>query len=75
MGDWNAILDPKLDKAGQSASGLDRCESSLINLLAMHDDLVDRFPLDYSGREMWMWLIDLPSGQIQTYLERMLEEP
>ena len=37
MGDWNVILDPKLDKGGRDASGLDRCESSLIDLLANHD--------------------------------------
>ena len=51
MGDWNAILDPKLDKGGWGASSSDRCESSLINLLAKHD-LVDRFHLDHSGQEM-----------------------
>ena len=74
MDDWEAIFDPKLDKAGQGASGLDRCESSLIDLLAEHD-LIDRFRLDYPGQEMWTWLIDSPSGQIQTYLNRVLEEP
>ena len=36
MGDWNAIFDHKLDKGGWGASGLDWCESSLINLLAEH---------------------------------------
>ena len=34
VGDWNAILDPKIDKAGWGASGSDRCESSLIDLMA-----------------------------------------
>ena len=29
MGDWNAILDPKIDKVGRGASRLGRCESSL----------------------------------------------
>ena len=24
MGDWNAILEPKIDKAGRDASGSDR---------------------------------------------------
>ena len=52
MGDWNTILDPKLDRGGQSASGLDRCESSLIDLLTVHD-LVDRIRLDHPGQEMW----------------------
>ena len=51
MGGWNAILDPKIDKGGRGASGLDRCESSLIDLLAEHD-LVDRFCLNHPEREM-----------------------
>ena len=68
VGDWDAILDHKLDKARLGASGSDRCESSLIDLQAKHD-LVNRFCL-----EMWTWLNNLPSGQIQAYLDRVLEE-
>ena len=73
MGDWNAILDPKLDKSEMGASRSDRCESSQIDLLDEHD-LVDRFRLDHPAREMWTWLGDLPSGQIRSYLDRVLEE-
>ena len=47
LDDWNAILDPEIDKAGRGASGLDRCESSLIDLMAQHD-LVDKFRMDHS---------------------------
>ena len=68
VSDWNVILDPKLDKAGW---GTDRCNSSLIDLLTEHD-LVNLFRLDQPGQEMWMWLIDLPSAQIQTNLDRVL---
>ena len=32
VGDWYAILDPKIDKARRSAQRLDRCENSLIDL-------------------------------------------
>ena len=32
-GDWNAIFDPKIDRAGRGASGSGRCESSLVNFL------------------------------------------
>ena len=53
--DWNAVLDPKIDKARRGASGSDRCESSLTDLMAQHD-LLDRFRLDQPGREMWTWL-------------------
>ena len=73
MDDWNAILDPKLDKDRRGASGSDRWESSLINLL-VEFDLVDRFRLDYPGQEMWTWLGDSPTGQVRSYLDRVLEE-
>ena len=71
MGDWNTILDPEIDKAGRGASGSDRCESSLIDLIAQHD-LVDRFRVDYPGSEMWTWLDSSPSVRIRTYLDKVL---
>ena len=70
MGDWNAILDPKIDKVGQGASRLGRCESSLVGLMTRHD-LVDRFCLDHPGREMWTWLDSLPSAKVGSYLDRV----
>ena len=51
--DWNAFLDPKLDRVERSATGLNRCESSLVDFMARFD-LVDRFCLDPPGREMWI---------------------
>ena len=51
MGDWNAIIDPKIDKVGQRARRLGRCESSLVGLMTRHD-LVDKFRLDHPGRDM-----------------------
>ena len=63
VGDWNAILSPKIDRDEQGASVLVRCESCMIDLLAEFD-LIDRFRLDHPGREMWTWLGDSPSGQI-----------
>ena len=46
MGDWNAILDLKIDKVGWGARRLGRCESSLVGLMTRHD-LVIRFRLDH----------------------------
>ena len=63
MGDWNAILDPKIGKVGWGARKLGRCESSLVGLMTRHD-LVDRFRLDHSGREMWTWLDSAPSAKV-----------
>ena len=73
VGDWNAILDPKIDNPRRSASGLDRCERSLIDLMAQHD-LIDRFRLDHPGKEMWMWIDSSPSARIRTYLDSVLGE-
>ena len=73
MDDWNAILDPKVDKDGRGARRLERFESSLINFLAEFD-LIYRFRLDHPGRKMWTWMGNLPSGQVRTYLDRVLGE-
>ena len=65
MGDWNVILDPKINKIGLGASRLGRCESSLIGLMACHD-LVNRFRLDHPGREMGTWLDSSPSAKVES---------
>ena len=49
MGDWNAILDPKIDKVERGASQAERCDSSLVGFMT-HHNLVDRFRLDHPGR-------------------------
>ena len=71
MGDWNAILDPKIDKVGRGVRRVGRCESSLAGLMTRHD-LVDRFRLDHPGREMWTWLDSSPSAKVGSYLDRVL---
>ena len=71
MGDWNAILDPKIDKVGRGARHVGRCESSLAGLMTRHD-LVDRFRLDHPGWEMWTWLDSSPSAKVVSYLDRVL---
>ena len=69
MGDWNAILDPKIDKVGRRANRLGRCESSLVGFVTRHG-LVDRFRLDHPGREMWP--DRSPSAKVGSYLDRVL---
>ena len=71
MGDWNAILDPKIDKVGREANRLGRCESSLVGFMTRHG-LIDRFRLDHPGREMWTWLDRSPSAKVGSYLDRVL---
>ena len=48
-----------------------RCDSALSDFLTEFE-LVDRFCLDHPGREMWTWIGNSPSGQIQSYLDRVL---
>ena len=71
VGDWNAILDPKINRTGRGASGSGSCKSSLVNFLAEFY-LIDRYRLDHPGREMWTWLSSSSSGQIRSYLDRVL---
>ena len=71
MGDWNAILDRKIDKFGRRASRLGRCKSSLVGLITRYD-LVDRFRLDHPGREMWTWLDSSLPAKVVSYLDRVL---
>ena len=71
IGDWNAILDPKIDKVGWGARRLGRCESSLVCLITRHN-LVDRFRLDHPGREMWKWLHSSSSAKVGSNLNRVL---
>ena len=73
VGDRNAIFDTKIDRVGWAARKSERCESSLINLIAWHD-LVDRFSRDHPGREMWSWLDSSPSVCALSYLGRVLGE-
>ena len=71
MGDWNAILDPKIDKVRRGANRLGRCENSLVGFMTRHG-LVDRFRLDHPWREMWTWLDRSPSAKVGSYLNRVL---
>ena len=71
-GDWNAILDPKIDRASRGASGTVRCDSALSGFLTEFD-LIDRYRLDHPGREMWTLIGNrTPSGQTRSYLDRVL---
>ena len=70
-GGWNVILDPNIDRAGRGASGSARCDSNLFDFLTEFD-LVDRYRLDQPWREMWTWIGNLPSGQVRSYLDRVL---
>ena len=71
VGEWNAILDPNIDMAGRGASSVARCDSALSDFLTEFE-LVDRFRLDHPGREMWTWIGNSPSGQVRSYLDRVL---
>ena len=71
MGDWNAILDPNIDRVSRGASRLVRCDSGLSDFLTVFD-LINRYRLDHPEREMWTWIGSLPSGRVRYYLNRVL---
>ena len=73
VGDWNAILDPNIDRAGRGASSWARCDSGLSDFLTEFD-LVDRYRLDHPGREIWTWIGSSPSGQVRSYLGQSVSE-
>ena len=70
MGDWNAVLDPNLDRGGGKDSGR-KSDSSLIDFVK-ENDLVDRWRVTHPGGRMWTWSHPGPSVQLQSYLDRML---
>ena len=70
VGDWNAILDPKIDR-GRGAKGKARADRSLVNLINDFG-LIDRYRADHPGREMWTWALRWPSLRVVSYLDRML---
>ena len=71
VGDWKAILDPKIDKVRRGVIWMGRCENSLIDLMVRYD-LVDSFRLDHPGRKMWTWLDSFPSVWVGSYLDGVL---
>ena len=71
VGDWNATLNPNKGKVIRGARGSGMCEISLIDFMARHN-LVDWFPLDHSGMDMWTWRNSLPSVRDIFYQDRVL---
>ena len=71
VGNWNATLDPKIDRVRRKARRSGRCKSSLLDFMACHD-LVDRFRQDHPEMEMWTWLDNSHSVRVRSYLERVL---
>ena len=72
VGDWNAILDPNLDRASRGASSVVRCDNALSDFLTEFE-LVDRFRLNPPGREMWTWIGNSHAGQVRSYLDSVSE--
>ena len=52
VGDWNAILDPKIDRAVGALASREGVTEAWSNFLAEFD-LIDRYCQDHPGREMW----------------------
>ena len=72
VGDWNAILDPNLDRGGRGGSGR-RCENKCLRNFMAENDLVDRYRVDHPGGKHWTWT-NFSSSSVtnRAYLDRML---
>ena len=72
VGDWNAILDPNLDRGGRGGSGR-RCRNKCLRNFMAENDLVDRYRVDHPGRKHWTWT-NFSSSSVtnRSYLDRML---
>ena len=70
VGDWNAILDPKLDRGAGSSGPVGKFDRGLLDFVGKFD-LVDRYRLDNPGEEQWTWTHSSPSVTYASYIDRM----
>ena len=72
MGDWNAILNPNIDRPGRGDSaGGGMFEPSLVDFME-RSDLVDRFRVDHPDEKVWTWGNSSSSNPLASYLDRVL---
>ena len=68
VGDWNAVLDPNLDRGASSTYTLDaRYFHEFVERL----DLVDKFRERHPNKVVWSWAGRGASAQLYSYLDRV----
>ena len=71
MGDWNAVLDPNLDR-GAISVGANTLDARYFCKFVERLDLVDKFRERYPNKVVWTWTGRDASAQLYSYLDRVL---
>ena len=71
VGDWNAVLDPNLDRGAISA-GTNTLDARYFRDFVQRLDLVDKFRERHPNKIVWTWTGRGASAQLYSYLDRVL---
>ena len=71
VGDWNAVLDPNLDR-GASSTGTNSLDARYFRDFVQRFDLVDKFRERHPNKIVWTWTGRGASAQLHSYLDRVL---
>ena len=71
VGDWNAVLDPNLDRGAISA-GTNTLDATHFREFVQRLDFVDKFREWHPNKIAWTWTGRGASGQLYSYLDRVL---
>ena len=71
VGDWNAVLDPNLDRGAISA-GTNPLDARYFRDFVQRLDLVDKFRERHPNKIVWTWTGRGASAQLYSYLDRVL---
>ena len=71
MGDWNAVLDPNLDRGAISA-GTNTLDARHFREFVERLNLVDKFRERHPNKIAWTWAGRGASAQLYSYLDRVL---
>ena len=71
MGDWNAVLDPNLDR-GATSTGTNSLDARYFREFVQKFDLVDKFRERHPNKIVWTWTGRGASAQLHSYLDRVL---
>ena len=71
VGDWNAVLDPNLDR-GATSAGTNPLDARYFREFVQQLDLVDKFRERHPNKIVWTWTGRGASAQLYSYLDRVL---
>ena len=71
VGDWNAVLDPNLDR-GATSTDTNSLDARYFREFVQKFDLVDKFRERHPNKIVWTWTGRGASAQLYSYLDRVL---